>query len=105
MNYDGEWGTVCDGKWSSKDAGVVCRQLGFGSGTPYSNAYFGQGSGPILLDGVTCTGFESTLASCSHLGIGITESCSRTKDVGVKCRLQGYIWLYVANNIAMFSKI
>ena len=86
VNYNGEWGTVCDDGWDDTDAGVVCRQLGFGSlGTSYHRAYFGQGSGSIWLDSVTCTGSESTLASCGHLGVGVTRSCSHFEDVGVRC--------------------
>ena len=86
VNYNGEWGTVCDDGWSGNDARVVCRQLGFGSsGTPYSRAYFGRGPGPIWLDYVVCTGTESTLASCGHLGVGIIRSCSHSEDAGVRC--------------------
>ena len=86
VNYNGEWGTVCDNGWSYYDANVVCRQLGIGTyGYAYSHAYFGQGSGPIWLDDVGCTGSESTLVNCTHLGINITRSCSHSEDAGVSC--------------------
>ena len=86
VNYNGEWGTVCDDGWDDTDAGVVCRQLGFGSsGTAIGSASFGQGSGPILLDSVTCSGNDSTLASCGHLGVNVTRSCSHSEDAGVRC--------------------
>ena len=91
VNYNGEWGTVCDDGWDDTDAGVVCRQLGFGSsGTAIGSAGFGQGSGPILLSNIKCTGSELTLTRCGHLGINITRSCSHGQDAGVKCsELQG----------------
>ena len=86
VNYNGEWGTVCDDGWDDTDAGVVCRQLGFGSsGTAIGSAGFGQGSGPIWLDNITCTGSESTLISCGHLGVGVTRYCNHHEDAGVRC--------------------
>ena len=82
--YNYRWGTVCDDRWDDTDAGVVCRQLGFGSsGTAIGSASFGQGSGSIWLDSVTCTGNESTLARCGHLGVGFTRNCD--EDAGVRC--------------------
>ena len=97
VNYNGEWGTVCDDGWDDTDAGVVCRQLGFGfSGTSIVSAGFGQGSGPILLDGISCNGNELILASCGHLGINVTRSCSHTEDAGVRCSgSQGIISAYI----------
>ena len=86
VNYNGEWGTVCDDGWDDTDAGVVCRQLGFGSsGLAVYSASFGEGSGPIWLDSVTCIGNESTLASCGHPGIESVDNCSHSKDAGVRC--------------------
>ena len=83
--YNGQWGTVCDDGWDDTDAGVVCRQLGFGSsGTAIGSANFIPASGPIWLADVTCTGSESTIASCGHRGIGIT-SCYHYEDAGVRC--------------------
>ena len=84
--YNGEWGTVCDDEWDDTDAGVVCRQLGLGSsGTAIGSAGFGQGLGPIWLNSVSCTGSESTLVSCGHVGVGITLKCYHNEDAGVKC--------------------
>ena len=77
---------MCDDGWDDTDAGVVCRQLGFGSsGTAIGSAGFGQGSGPIFLDSVSCNGSESTLARCGHLGIYVIRSCSHAEDTGVIC--------------------
>ena len=89
VNYNGEWGTVCDDGWDDTDAGVVCRQLGFGSsGTAIGSAGFGQGSGSIWLSNVTCTGQESILPSCGHLGVTI-NSCNHSGDAGVTCNGTG----------------
>ena len=84
--YNDEWGTVCDDGWDNTDAGVVCRQLGFGSsGTAVGSAGFGQGSGSILLDRVSCNGNEISLTNCGNLGFNVTRFCSHSEDAGVRC--------------------
>ena len=79
------WSTVCDDFWGFLDAQVVCRQLGYSAGVvvAFSNAYFGQGIGPILLDNVHCNGNESTLLDCNHLN---QSNCAHSSDAGVRCQ-------------------
>ena len=50
-----------------------------------SQAFFGQGTGAILLDQVGCTGNETRLVDCSSNPIGIHD-CSHFEDAGVTCQ-------------------
>ena len=55
--------------------------------TYYPNAYYGEGSGPIWLKYVYCTGIESNLLECRrgyHIGYPYNY-CSHSKDVSVVC--------------------
>ena len=103
------WGTVCDDGWGVNDANVACRQAGFSRFSKYfvtagkllqfymifllhtidaqarSFATFGQGTGPILLDNLACTGNEARLFDCTHNGVGI-HNCIHSEDAGVVCR-------------------
>lgn len=59
---------------------VWCR----GVAKAWSWAHFGQGSGPILLDAVKCTGNELFLDQCPH-GDWEQHNCDHMEDAGVSC--------------------
>ncbi|XP_011408713.1 PREDICTED: scavenger receptor cysteine-rich domain superfamily protein-like [Amphimedon queenslandica] len=84
---DGVWGTVCDRGWDTIDANIVCAQLGlYPSGArPRYGAFYGQGSGPIFLSGLKCTGTESNLLNCSR-DVLDAEYCRHYEDAGVACQ-------------------
>ena len=83
--YNGTWGTVCDDGWNINNARVVCRQLGFRYAlNAYRSVHYSQGTGPILLDDVSCEGSELSLFSCNHRGVG-NHNCDHNEDVGVRC--------------------
>ncbi|XP_063271464.1 neurotrypsin [Prinia subflava] len=83
--HGGQWGTVCDDQWDDADAEVVCRQLGLGGvAKAWSQAYFGEGSGPVLLDEVRCTGNELSIEQCPKSSWR-EHNCGHREDAGVSC--------------------
>ena len=51
-----------------------------------SSTHYGEGSGPLWLDFVECSGDEESIFDCGNLGIGQSLVCGdHTKDVGVVC--------------------
>uniref|UniRef100_A0A452SES3 SRCR domain-containing protein n=1 Tax=Ursus americanus TaxID=9643 RepID=A0A452SES3_URSAM len=81
--FEGVWHTVCDDFWDKKEAEVVCRQLGCGTAVSApGEAHYGQGSGPILMDDVQCSGTEAYLGQCSHAG-WFTHNCGHGEDAVV----------------------
>ena len=95
---DGEgpvWGTVCDDYWTTRDANVACRQLGYTHAQSGAYAllqsHFGPGSGPILLDDMRCNGDEPNLLACKTASgqfardvVGL-HNCKANETVGIRC--------------------
>ncbi|KAI1242152.1 scavenger receptor cysteine-rich type 1 protein M130, partial [Lamprotornis superbus] len=85
VKHEEQWGTVCDGDWTIKDAEVVCKQLQCGFAVKALNrAPFGEGTGPTWLYRVDCHGDESALWNCTHTGWG-AFTCPHYFDIGVIC--------------------
>ncbi|XP_022097172.1 neurotrypsin-like isoform X2 [Acanthaster planci] len=81
-----KWGTLCDTDWDVTDANVVCRQLGFsGAEEAKSGAHFGQGEGPVFMNGLACDGSESKITDCPSF-CWEDIRCNHTHDAGVVCR-------------------
>ena len=87
--YRGSWTTVCDHGWDSKDAKVVCKMLGFSSGSTLQGQsflngyYFKQGHGIQRISNVRCTGEETSVLSCPLEKPSF--DCTHYDDAGVRC--------------------
>uniref|UniRef100_A0A8C1RVN3 Si:dkey-21h14.9 n=1 Tax=Cyprinus carpio TaxID=7962 RepID=A0A8C1RVN3_CYPCA len=87
---NGQWGTVCHINWDMTDAAVVCRELGCGTAVKATyDAQFGQGSGPISMALVGCSGSETALKDCSSDSWYAQQRCKHNHDAGVVCSEKG----------------
>ena len=79
----GQWGTVCNDGWSTEEANVICRQLGYPSATrAWQGARLRPETGPTL--NVSCNGTELSIDECDHSGWD-SDGCSQGQGVGVTC--------------------
>ncbi|XP_052085911.1 MAM and LDL-receptor class A domain-containing protein 2-like [Mytilus californianus] len=89
IKINGVWGTIStsNAPFSSREASVICKVLGFsGEGAiPYQYGYFGQADStvPICYTYLYCTGSESRLEDCSKQKYAVL---SHYYDVGVRCQ-------------------
>ena len=85
--HDNQWGTVCDDGWGIVEARAVCHQLGFSDALyHWGDATFGEGSGPIWMDDVSCLHGATRLDQCSMNSGGFgSHNCDHNEDAGVSC--------------------
>ncbi|WAR13029.1 NETR-like protein, partial [Mya arenaria] len=98
---NGQWGTVCDDFWNDpsyynpedpyyygnmgfNNAHVLCTSLGYTTGLPMPDGYYGEGLDPTWLDNVSCEGWEEHLFQCVASPVGV-QNCDHSEDVGVEC--------------------
>ena len=92
LTHDNHTGTICDSAWSTSDARVVCKYLGFADGDPVTGSYYGKGSGPVMMNGLGCYGYETNIVQCRNKGwmsYSGTDCAKHDNDASVVCYKDG----------------
>jgi len=83
-----KWGTVCSTGWTTKEAMVVCRQLGLGySMHAITETWYWDSSNvtEMVMSGVKCTGNEMSLRHCQHHKSVTCQKAAAKFAAGVIC--------------------
>ncbi|XP_067469614.1 lysyl oxidase homolog 3B isoform X2 [Thunnus thynnus] len=83
-----KWGTVCSTGWTTKEAMVVCRQLGLGySMHAITETWYWDSSNvtEMVMSGVKCTGNEMSLRQCQHHKTVSCQKVAAKFAAGVIC--------------------
>ncbi|XP_078145662.1 lysyl oxidase homolog 3B isoform X2 [Centroberyx gerrardi] len=83
-----KWGTVCSAGWTTKEAMVVCRQLGLGySMHAITETWYWDSSNvtEMVMSGVKCTGSEMSLSQCQHHKTVSCQKAAAKFAAGVIC--------------------
>ncbi|KAH3769299.1 hypothetical protein DPMN_170549 [Dreissena polymorpha] len=83
--YQGRWYGVCDTSWSSYDATVACRWLGFSNPSSRRANCCQRGKSSFILANLTCKSTENTLYKCSHNGLFNASGCSSINYAYLTC--------------------
>ena len=78
--FNGEWGRVCNSSWSSTEASVFCKQMGFIDGRRQNLG--NRSSGHVWLNYLNCNGNERSILECSNTWNPGSDNCD---DAGVIC--------------------
>ncbi|XP_029108100.1 lysyl oxidase homolog 3A-like isoform X1 [Scleropages formosus] len=82
------WGLVCGEGWGTREATVVCRQLGLGyakSGLQETWYWETNNVTDMVLSGVKCTGNEMSLSHCRHHAVVNCQKAGSRFAAGVIC--------------------
>ena len=83
--HNGRWGTVCPDNWDVNEVRVVCKYLGYSGEGAVQNTFQG-GGGPVWISGLNCTGNETNIAECDHVGWEISDpGCNYAIQAGLTC--------------------
>jgi len=78
----GQWGLVCGDHFDSKDAHVVCKQLGYSEDATINTNRLDDDRLPFLMGNVRCSGVEDSLFDCPH---DTNPTCSSQQLVDITC--------------------